>query len=294
MPGCGICGGEVILVYPGSSLKIDPAMLSPTNHRPGEHGDLYRCGSCGTLQQPSLPAGSELARLYRGMRDDGYLVEEAGRRRTARRVLDLIQAHVPAGRLLDVGCGPGLLLDEARRRGFDVEGIELSASAAEDARGLGMRVHEVALEDFGAGEQRFDVVVLADVLEHLSDPPSRLRQCRDLLRPGGALCVVTPDPSSATARLAGARWWGLIPAHTFLIPRATLRRVIRDAGFEIAEDASLLRSFSAGYWVAGLAERGGRLGAVGRAVRRVLPSRLMLSVPLGDERVVVATVTPSA
>src|SRR2546421_12410886 len=101
MSKCGICAGEIVLGYPGSSLTLDSALLSPTNHRPGEHGDLYRCTRCGTLQQPSLPRGSELARLYRGMRDDAYLQEEAGRRRTARRVLDLIGAHVPNGRLLD-------------------------------------------------------------------------------------------------------------------------------------------------------------------------------------------------
>ena len=56
------------------------------------------------------------------MRDDEYLSEEAGRRATANRLLDLIGAHVPRGRLLDVGCGHGLLLDEARERGYDTVG----------------------------------------------------------------------------------------------------------------------------------------------------------------------------
>lgn len=288
-PACGICCGPLALRYGGTDRTLDPALLSPTNHRPGEHGDLYQCTRCGTLQQPSLPRGAELAGLYRGMRDDAYLAEERGRRRTARRVLDLIQPYAAHGRLLDVGCGPGLLLDEARGRGFEVEGVELSASAAAYARErLGLRVHEVAVEELDADGGGFDVVVLADVLEHLSDPVGVLRHCRTLLRAGGVLCVITPDPSSAAARLAGRRWWGLLPAHTFLLRRATLRRVVQDAGFELTEDTSLVRSFSAGYWLSGLAERGGRLGAAVRAAQRALPSSLMLSVPLGDERVVVA------
>ncbi len=289
MTACTICGGELTLRYPGSGQALDPALLSPTNHAPGEHADLYRCTRCGTLQQPSLPGAAELARLYRGMRDDAYLEEEHGRRRTAARVLDLVGPAGADGRLLDVGCGPGLLLDEARRRGFDAEGLELSDSAAAYARAhLGLTIHQTPLEEFEPEGRRFDVVVLADVLEHLSDPVAALRRCREVLRPGGVLCVITPDPSSAAARVAGARWWGLLPAHTFLIPRATLRRIVEAEGFAIASDVSLVRTFSARYWLAGFAERGGRAASLVRALRRLIPRRLMLSVPLGDERVVVA------
>src|SRR5436189_6060235 len=123
-------------------MTCDAASLSPTRHRAGEHGDLYRCFRCGTVHQPDLPAGRELYALYRKMRDDHYLDEEAGRRRTANRLLDRIgrvtgPAVLPDGtrqRLLDVGCGPGLLPDEARRRGHDVLGIEPSGASPTYAR----------------------------------------------------------------------------------------------------------------------------------------------------------------
>ena len=72
----------------------------------------------------------------------------------------------------------------------------------------------------------FDAVVLADVLEHLDDPVDAIDRCAELLKPGGVLCIVTPDPSSVTARLAGARWWGYLPGHTVLLPRKTLRELI--------------------------------------------------------------------
>src|SRR6478735_1296413 len=63
----------------------------------------------------------------------------------------------------------------------------------------------------------------AELHEHLDDPVDAIDRCAGLLRPGGVLCVVTPDPSSLTARVAGARWWGYLPAHACLLPRATLR-----------------------------------------------------------------------
>ncbi len=222
------------------------------------------------------------------MSDDAYLAEEAGRRATATRLLDLVGKHVPAGRLLDVGCGHGLLLDEARRRGYETIGLELSASGAAYARDvLGLDVRELTLEALG-DDRGFDVIVLADVIEHLDDPVAAIDRCHELLAPGGVLCVVTPDPSSRTARLAGRRWWGYLPAHTYLLPRLTLRELLGARGLVLSDDVPLVRTFSAGYWVAGAGQRGGPLGAVVDRARRALPDTASLSLSLGDERVILA------
>jgi SAM-dependent methyltransferase len=245
------------------------------------------------VQQPTLPRGDGLHELYREMHDEQYLVEEAGRRRTARRLLDLLGSDGRGRRLLDVGCGHGLLLAEARARGYAVQGLELSREAARHAREtLGLPVLETALEDKELDEERFDVIVLADVLEHLDDPVGSLDRCIELLNDGGALLVVTPDPSSLTARLAGARWWGYLPAHFCLLPRTVLRELISARGLVLAEDVPLVRSFSAGYWLQGLAERGGRAGAALDALADRLGRRTTLSLSLGDERVLLAYKCP--
>jgi 2-polyprenyl-3-methyl-5-hydroxy-6-metoxy-1,4-benzoquinol methylase len=288
---CRICSGDVKLRIRGRGAAPTAAVLSPSHHAPGGHGDLFACLECGTIQQPVLPAGAELHDLYRDMRDDAYLAEEQGRRATAARLLDLIAPYAAGGRLLDVGCGPGLLLDEARRRGYDTVGLELSRASAAHARdALGLDVRELALEDFAdeADPPGFDVVVLADVLEHLDDPVGGVARCAALLRPGGVLCVVTPDPSSATARLAGARWWGYVPAHTCLLPRTTLRELLAATGLVVSTDVPLVRTFSARRWVEGLAERLGPLRAPLDSVAGRLAPTASLSMSLGDERVVLA------
>src|SRR3954468_13291332 len=110
---CPICGGPVSLRNGGGTAPLAADSLSPTNHRAGEHGDLYECAECGTVHQPSLPPGAELAQLSRDMSDECYLAEEDARLRPAARLLDMVGLYVPAGPLLDVGCGHGLLLDEA-------------------------------------------------------------------------------------------------------------------------------------------------------------------------------------
>jgi SAM-dependent methyltransferase len=293
-PGpCRVCHGPLELRHPGRGGPASSSDFAPSNHRPGEHGDLYACVHCGSVQQPSLPSGDDLHALYRDMQDDAYLHEEAGRRATAGRLLDLIGRHVAGGRLLDVGCGHGLLLDEARRRGFAVSGLELSRSAAGYARDvLGLDVAEATLDEAAATGERYDVIVLADVVEHLDDPAGALRTCASMLADGGALCVVTPDPTSATAKLAGPRWWGLVPAHTCLLPRRTLCELLSAAGLVISEDVPLVRSFELRYWLAGLGERGGRAGTALRALGRTALGRRTVSLSLGDERVVLAHRTP--
>ena len=288
---CAICSGPLRLLYRGAGIEARAEAFSPTNHLPGQYGDLYACGRCGTVQQPSLPHGDALLDLYRRMRDEHYLDEEDGRRRTARRLLDVIARHTPSGRLLDVGCGHGLLLDEARERGYSVEGLELSKYALAHARGeLELPVREETVAELAAAPEppRFAAIVLADVLEHLDDPLATIDGCLALLAPGGVLCLVTPDPASRTARLAGPRWWGFLPAHTFLLPRRTLRELLERRGLDVAEDVPLVRSFSLGYWMAGFAERGGALGGAVAAVRRLVPRRVRLSLSLGDERILVA------
>jgi SAM-dependent methyltransferase len=286
---CRVCAGALSLRVVGTNGHAPLAeAFAPSLHETGRHGDLLACVECGTIQQPLLPAGDELHDLYRDMSDDAYLGEEAGRRATARHLLDLIAAQVGSGRLLDVGCGHGLLLDEARTRGYETVGLELSRSAARHAREeLGLDVREAPLEDF-ADDDGFDVVVLADVLEHLDDPVAAVDRCAGLLRPGGVLCVVTPDPSSATARIAGRRWWGFVPAHACLLPRATLRELLAARGLVISTDVALVRSFSARRWASGLAERLGPARAPLERVADALPDGASLSLALHDERVIVA------
>ena len=223
------------------------------------------------------------------MSDESYLLEEEGRRRTARRLLDLLGAHSPRGHLLEVGCGHGLLLDEARRRGYDVEGLELSVQAARYAREtLGLSVRETALEDAELDHARYDAVLAVDVLEHLDDPVAALERMCALLAPGGALLVVTPDPSSLMARVAGSRWWAYLPAHFCLIPRETLRRLICANGLVVAEDVPYVSSFTLKYWLAGVSERGGRAAGAITYLAARLPRTLMLSASLRDEHVLLA------
>jgi 2-polyprenyl-3-methyl-5-hydroxy-6-metoxy-1,4-benzoquinol methylase len=287
---CRICGGaELRLAYEGTTASPTGEQVAPTRHHPGEQPELHRCGRCGVLQARVIE--QELTTAYTRMVDEAYVAEEAARRATARKLLAAASPYVGGDSplVLDVGCGVGLLLDEARRRGWRTQGVELSDWGVRRAGHLGLDVFQGILEEAGFAPSSFDAVFMIDVLEHLADPVRTLARVSQVLRPGGVLCLVTPDADSAAARVLGRRWWGMLPGHVVLFPHRRLCELLRTVGFGIRSQRPGALRFSLDYWVG---SAGGYLPGTTLARRGLRAARLdRLTVPVNllDERVVVAT-----
>jgi SAM-dependent methyltransferase len=138
------------------------------------------------------------------------------------------------GRVLDVGCGRGVLLQEFRRQGWDVQGTELSDQAAAYARGvLGLPVETGSLDTIGFPANHFDAITLWHVLEHVADPQSLLSEVNRILKPGGVLLVSVPNFGSCEARLFRDRWFHLdVPRHVTHLTKGSLREALAVTGFE--------------------------------------------------------------
>lgn len=111
----------------------------------------------------------------------------------------------PGGRVLDVGCASGGLLALLADRASYRAGIELSPSAAAEAARVADHVVQGSVEEADLPEESFDVVVLADVLEHLVDPEGALERASRWARPGGAVIVSVPNIAHWAARLTVLR-----------------------------------------------------------------------------------------
>ena len=119
-----------------------------------------------------------------------------------------------SGRLLDVGCATGVFLDMMQKRGWDVEGIEVSdelAAYARDTFSLKVHVKDFTREEFIA--KPFHVITLFDVIEHIPDPNLMIAACRGLLVDNGLLLIRTPTEE------------GLLRDIAKLIYRATLKKI---------------------------------------------------------------------
>jgi SAM-dependent methyltransferase len=134
--------------------------------------------------------------------------------------------------LLDVGCGDGAFLAEARDCGWQVVGLEPDHRAAAVARQRGLEVRVGGLECLQAQTGAFDVITLSHVIEHLPRPVQALRDCRRLLKPGGQLWLETPNVDSLGHQVFGENWRGLeAPRHFVLFSPRALERALAAAGF---------------------------------------------------------------
>src|SRR5258706_10030921 len=115
-------------------------------------------------------------------------------------------------RLLDIGCGGGLLCEPMARLGFAVTGVDASqrnvgvAAAHAAARGLAVDYRAATAEALlEAGEALFDLVLNMEVIEQVADPGPFLRDCARLLAPRGPMIVSTPNPTAKALALANIR-----------------------------------------------------------------------------------------
>jgi SAM-dependent methyltransferase len=119
--------------------------------------------------------------------------------------LGAIERVRPPGRLLDVGCGTGLFLAVARRRGWTPYGVDDCAIATAHARGhFGLEVWDGQFTDLAAREElRFDAISMWDVIEHARAPVGLLQSARSVLAPGGVIAISTPNQHSILDLVAG-------------------------------------------------------------------------------------------
>ena len=169
--------------------------------------------------------------------------------------LDYIDARagLAGRRVLDVGCGGGILAEGMARRGASVLGIDLSAAALEVARlhaleaGVKVSYRQVAVEELATLEGgAYDLVTCLEMLEHVPDPATIVRNLAQLVRPGGQVICSTINRNAKSFALAivGAEYLlRLLPAGTHqyarLIRPSELARWARGAGLELRELAGL-------------------------------------------------------
>lgn len=214
-------------------------------------GLIYCCPICGLEfhEEFTPPAAS-----YYGDRDYAGIhgIED---RRKAARLWRLIASRRPApGRYLEIGPGLGFLAGLAARAGWQVEVVEPHPALLPPLREH--TIHSGTFET-AALTPGYRLIVMADVLEHFTDPIAMLAKAATLAEADGWLALETPNRGSLYARIAREYWVGYSPHHAFFFSRSTLEELLRLTGWEIVRlTTSPLELFSLdGFWRLGLQER---------------------------------------
>jgi 2-polyprenyl-3-methyl-5-hydroxy-6-metoxy-1,4-benzoquinol methylase len=169
---------------------------------------------------------------YTGFRSDPYF-QIAVRQELTK---NLIPRVSPPAEVLDVGCGNGDFLTAATEVGYTGLGIDISAAAVARCQERGL--HAEVMDFTGLQERdRFDLITMWDVVEHLPDPNVFINRAFQLLRPGGYLLIKTPRVSSLTVqvvkifpRLAGTLLQ--TPNHIQFFNRSTFATLLDNNGFK--------------------------------------------------------------
>jgi 2-polyprenyl-3-methyl-5-hydroxy-6-metoxy-1,4-benzoquinol methylase len=254
-PSCGAVGGDAW------TTAIDAEYCTTA-----DTFAYLRCPACNVLYIDPIPE-SRLSEIY----PSNYYSFRAPAQSFATRVKDALDARLwkrllrslpgDSLRLLDVGGGAGWQLSGVKRldpRVQFTQVVDLDPAAAEQARSNGHAYHCGRVEDFET-DQRFDLILMLNLIEHVSAPGDVLAKMRELLSPNGILLLKTPNYDAWDARIfRHTNWAGYhCPRHWVLFTRPSLEALVEKKGLQV-------RSFSytqgAPFWAASflgwLARRG--------------------------------------
>ncbi len=163
---------------------------------------------------------------------ESYDAQASALKRTFARFLRRLEGMgLTGGRLLEVGCGHGYLLEEAVPYFKLRHGTEFSAGAARKAAARADQVFIGGADQIKA-DSPYDTVIANHVIEHVFEPHEFMREIVDLLRPGGAVILSTPDMGGWWRLGMGKRWPSFkIPEHLLYFDAKSLTRLLRETGF---------------------------------------------------------------
>jgi len=142
--------------------------------------------------------------------------------------------------LLDIGCGIGSFAYYMKNIGWDVVGIEPSLKAANMARSLGITIHPNLINFLKETNQRFNVISLLNVLEHVNDPVNMLQSIRPLLAKEGIMVIRVPNDFSslqeyAQKKIGGKPWWIAIPDHVNYFDFHSITNLVEAMDLQVIE-----------------------------------------------------------
>lgn len=216
-------------------------------------GDLLKCKKCGLyFMWPKQIYGESKQTYTKEYYNTGPLNklkrEELSemKRATFSRIIDIVSKYKSRGALLDIGCAFGDLLEVAKKRGWDSYGIEESEYTAREAGKIigGDKIMVGDFMDLALPKDKFDVITMIDVIEHIHELNNLLGKCKALLKKEGLLVIVTPDVDSLSRKCLRKYWPHFNEEHIMFLPRKNIKCILDMYDFRLLEISNFTKAFN--------------------------------------------------
>lgn len=245
---CWICGSPSLrMIKPSNittAIKSDSFAITDSTY--GVTSELSQCKHCNFIQSTNL---TDVLAFYENLEDPSYEANRKERLLQARKIVHTIKKHKASGRLLDIGAGSGILVEEAIKGGFDASGIEPSSWLQKKATEHSL---PVVLGTFPNADCTgpYDVITIIDVIEHVNNPLHLLQEAHKALAPDGIIIVVTPNVGSIVASMLRFKWWHFRIAHIGYFNKKNLDLALTTSKFTKISMTSTTWYFALDYLVA--------------------------------------------
>ena len=278
---CHLCGlNDYTVIYPA---RYDLEVKSAVEHKFKSSGDellidqIVQCKNCSLRYVNPRLKSSLIIEGYSSGSDEAFISQAYGREKTFARQLRIISRFIKPGKVLDVGTAGGSFLSIAKKKGWDVQGIEPNEWLCKWGRdNYGVPITPGILKKGMYKKNTFDLVTLFDVLEHTPDPKSVLEECNRILKPGGILVLNVPDIDVWLHKIMGRKWFFYLSVHLYYFSRKTLKNMLRQNGFKPVYRSAHFQLLEIGYLLFRLGAYSKLLSRLGQSTVKILHIDKML------------------
>lgn len=236
---CPICGSEKHKL----SISVKDFTVSK------EIFNIVECGGCGLLFTNPRPGINDIGDYYKSASYISHTNQQTGvfgrlyqflRNRAIDRKLSWIEKHSSGNEILDYGCGTGEFLSFCSKQGWNTIGVEIADEPRKNAISrYGLNVISPLLID-SIALNKFDVVTMWHVLEHVDNLLDTVRTIVAKIKPGGLLVLALPNPESWDAKHYKEFWaaWD-VPIHYYHFKKEDILRLADMAGLSLVETKNM-------------------------------------------------------
>ncbi len=215
------------------------------------HYQIVKCKKCSLVYSTPVIEYKKLEKLYKKSFLDYDEHLENLKNTYGFYLKSLEKLHVKKGALLEIGCGNGFFLEEAKKQGYkNVYGVEPGKKSVEKAKqNIRKNIKVSILKKSLFKRNAFDVICCFQTFDHVPNPNEFLEVCHKILKKGGLLLFLHHDIESFSARLLKERSPIIDIEHMYLYSKNTMSEILRKNRFEVLGVGSAFNIHNLGYWL---------------------------------------------